>query len=125
MRFGSWVFGVGLEAGVIPPHHVTDPGPMGFAYKHLEASETLIATYGVDECQRRALNMVARKARTDGDKLLLAATPTTLRDRWEWFDAAERERPAKVDSPAPPLTDFGAGYLEMATAKLARMAESS
>ncbi len=102
--FGTWLFGLGLESGVIPQHQVIDPGPMGFAQIHLAASETLIATYGPDECRRRAQNMLARKARTDGDKLLLPATPATLRDKWDWFDTPERVRPGDHD--AAPETEI-------------------
>jgi hypothetical protein len=114
LQFGKWFFSAGSEAGAIPSHLAVDPGPLGFAYRHHEASDALVAAHGDDECRRRAANLFARKTRTDADKLQLDATPSTLRDRWDWFDQAERERPGRRGAPYD-RTDIsgGTGYAEI------------
>jgi len=123
LRFGRWFFATGVDAGAVPAHLTVDPGPLGFAYKHHDASASLVAAHGDDECRRRAANLFARKTRTDADKLLLEATPSTLRDRWDWFDQAERERPGKRGREAYDQTDLSGGtnYVEIVTARSERI----
>jgi hypothetical protein len=103
MEFGAWLCTAGIAAGAIPKQFEIDPGRVGFAYKFVAKSEALVATHGVEECRRRAENMIARKVRKDGDKLLMPCTPQTLHERWEWFDKADRER--AVTGPVAKLYD--------------------
>jgi hypothetical protein len=99
VHFGAWLLDALRVAGIPSPYL----DPIAYATMHRQASEALIATFGINECQRRARNMIARKARTDADRLLVDANPATLRDRWDWFETAERPRPGAAPVAETPL----------------------
>ena len=123
VEFGVWFYGAAMGAHVLPLRYASDPATFATADDVLTACEQLLAA-PIDECKIRARRMIARKQRVDGHQWHSAVTPMMLVRHWEQFAFDEpASHAARAEKPV--VTAFGASYLEMATAKLARMAESS
>lgn len=78
-EFCSWMLDEGLKAGVVPAHH--DGDHFAWCYRHIEAAETIIATYGEDEGRLRAQRFIAGKL---GRRIRRDFTPASLLAVWDW-----------------------------------------
>lgn len=83
------------------------PGPLKFALEHVGTLRQLLTVHDRGEIERRARNLFARKTAVGPARVLVAALPSTLMDKWDWFDTAEA--PSRQQQPAAEKRDLSGG----------------